>query len=388
MNLNTESWQEFQINNLFTVEYGNSLELDSCEIASDNDEDKVNFVARTRENNGVTAYVKRIDGINPSPAGVITVAGSGSSTLSTFVQEEEFYSGYHLFILVPKGDYSKACKRFIAVCIELDKYKYWYGRQANKTLPFIKIKLPIQHDEEGKPIIDSKHKYSEVGYIPDWCFMEDYIYSLHHTPLTTKNAPGNVPALVIEEWQEFTFNRIFKLKGGFYNKKPEHSLDGNVPFLASTESNNGVTEYYHINDIRAWDKVGNEDNTFDKKIYKGNCIAVTVNGSVCNAYYQNEDFTCSHDITAFYLIGHTMTSHLAEFLCTVIMHEKYRWSYGRKPHDVKKFGKSIIKLPVQYSKDGTPLIDDTHKYSDEGYIPDWKFMDGYIKALPYGDRVE
>ena len=43
--------------------------------------------------------------------------------------------------------------------------------------------------------------------------------------------------------------------------KPEHSIDGNIPFLASTESNNGVTEFYSIEDIRGWDKVGNEDNT-------------------------------------------------------------------------------------------------------------------------------
>lgn len=77
---------------------------------------------------------------------------------------------------------------------------------------------------------------------------------------------------------------VFTLKGGFYNKKPEHSAEGNIPFLASTESNNGVTEFYDIEDIKGWDKVGNEDDTLEKKLYKGNCIAVTVNGSVCNAF--------------------------------------------------------------------------------------------------------
>ncbi len=170
--------------------------------------------------------------------------------------------------------------------------------------------------------------------------------------------------LNVDSWKEFQLTDVFIVKGGFYNKKPEHSIDGRVPFLASTESNNGVTEYYSLDDIKSWNKVGNADNTLDKKIYKGNCIVVTVDGSVCNAFYQKDDFTCSHSVTALYPIGHELTPTQALFVCTVIMKEKYRWSYGRKPHDVKKFGKSIIKLPITKDRN-----------------VDWDFMDKYIKSL-------
>lgn len=172
--------------------------------------------------------------------------------------------------------------------------------------------------------------------------------------------------LNVEDWKEFKLTDVFAVKGGFYNKKPEHSSPGDIPFLASTESNNGVTEYYTLSDIQSWDKVGNPDDTLEKKIYSGNCIAVTVNGSVCNAFYQSKDFTCSHDITVLYAINHNLTLTQALFICTIIMGEKYRWSYGRKPHDVKKFGRSIIKLPV-----------------DDGGNPDWAFMDSYIKTLKH-----
>ena len=387
MKLNMTDWKEFKVNKIFNVEYGNSLELESCELSTDKN-NKVNFVARTRENNGVTAWVKRIEEIPPFPSGLITVAGSGSSTLSTFVQEDEFYSGYHLFVLIPKENLSLECKRFFCVCLEQNKYKYGYGRQANKTLPFIEIKLPIQHNEDGTPYIDDSYKYSDDGYVPDWQFMEDYIKSLHHKPLTTKIVKSNAYSLNHNDWEEFTLNDVFVLKGGFYNKKPEHSIDGKISFLASTEANNGVTEFYSIDDIMEWDKAGNPDNTLDKKMYKGNCIAVTVNGSVCNAFYQIEDFTCSHDITAFYVKKHQMNVYLAMFLCTVITKDKYRWSYGRKPHDVKKFGKSIIKLPIQHNPDGTIFIDETHTYSEKGYVPDWEYMENYIKSLPYGDRLD
>ena len=172
--------------------------------------------------------------------------------------------------------------------------------------------------------------------------------------------------LNVEAWKEFRLTDVFVVKGGFYNKKPEHSIDGRIPFLASTESNNGVTEYYSLEDIKSWDKVGNTDNTLDKKIYKGNCIAVTVNGSVCNAFYQHDNFTCSHDITVLYPINHELTQKQALFICTIIMKEKYRWSYGRKPHDVKKFGRSIIKLPI----------------TREGNI-DWAFMEQFIDTLQH-----
>ena len=187
--------------------------------------------------------------------------------------------------------------------------------------------------------------------------------------------------LNVQEWKEFTLNKVFTLVGGFYNKKPEHSCVGNIPFLASTESNNGVTEYYCLEDIRSWDKVGEPDDTLEKKIYDGNCIAVTVNGSVCNAFYQKDRFTCSHDITVLYLKEHILNVYVGQFICAIIMQDKYRWNYGRKPHDVKKFGKSVFRFPVQHNADGSILIDNSKTYSDDGYIPDWEFMENYIKSL-------
>ena len=45
--------------------------------------------------------------------------------------------------------------------------------------------------------------------------------------------------LDVDGWKEFRLTDIFIVKGGFYNKKPEHSVEGGIPFLASTETNNG-----------------------------------------------------------------------------------------------------------------------------------------------------
>ena len=387
MKIDTKEWKSFYLKDLFNIQMGNGFDKNKL----DEDSPEVNLVSRVSYNNGVDVKVGYVNDVKPFNAGLVTVALGGSYLGSCFVQEEPFYTGQNVAVMEAKyTEMSHSVKIFITGLVRFEcKTKYYaFGRELNTHIRTdFDVKLPVQYNPDGTPVIDNTHRYSEEGYVPDWQWMDDYIKSLHHKPLTTKNTVSFVPNLNVFEWKEFVFNRVFTLKGGFYNKKPEHSIDGKIPFLASTESNNGVTEYYSLEDIYQWDKVGEENFTLDKKIYDGNCIAVTVNGSVCNAFYQAEDFVCSHDITVFYLNGYEMNPQLASFLCTIIMQDKYRWSYGRKPHDVKKFGKSIMKLPIQYNSDGTPVIDNTHKYSDEGYVPDWKWMEDYIKALPYGDRL-
>ena len=78
MNLNDRDWAEFKVSDLFNVKYGVNLELNAC-IESDKTEiDSVNFVARTAENNGISARVMTIDGVEPQKKGLISVAGGGS----------------------------------------------------------------------------------------------------------------------------------------------------------------------------------------------------------------------------------------------------------------------------------------------------------------------
>ena len=127
-----------KISDLFDVKYGVNLELMTCERTSDNDINSVNFVARTSKNNGVTAVVKRIEGVEPQAAGTLSCAGGGS-VLETFVQTKPYYSGRDLYVLIPKFEMTLAEKLYYCMCIKANAYKYNYGRQANKTLRDIEI---------------------------------------------------------------------------------------------------------------------------------------------------------------------------------------------------------------------------------------------------------
>ena len=41
----------------------------------------------------------------------------------------------------------------------------------------------------------------------------------------------------------------------------------------------------------------------------------------------------------------------------------------------------IIRLPVLHNADGSVHIDEEKNYSDNGYIPDWTFMEKYMKNI-------
>lgn len=154
------NWKEFSVSDLFNVVYGVNLELVNCVETTKSDPDAIAFVSRTESNNGVSAYVKPVSGVEPQPENTITVAGGGS-VLATFLQTQPFYSGRDLYLLYPKEAISIPVKLFLVTVIKANKYRYNYGRQANVTLPSLKLRLPSKAD--GKP---------------DWQYMENYIKSL------------------------------------------------------------------------------------------------------------------------------------------------------------------------------------------------------------------
>lgn len=124
---------------IFEVRYGVNLELNRLSI----DPSGINFVSRTARNNGVSAKVRRLPDVQPISAGMLTVAGGGS-VLETFLQTEEFYSGRDLYYLRPLTPLTVEEKLFYCLSIRVNKYRFNYGRQANRTLKDIMIPSKIE----------------------------------------------------------------------------------------------------------------------------------------------------------------------------------------------------------------------------------------------------
>lgn len=172
--LDESSWKDFKVQDIFDLWYGVNLALNACtEI-----DDGVNFVSRTENNNGVSSRIAPVDGLPPQQAGLITTA-TGGSVLSTFLQPSPFYSGRDLYVMKPREEnVGNGAKLFLTTVLEANKFKFNYGRQANKSLPHIKLRLPIKRNSDGTPFIDPKKTFHDDGYIPDWQFMENYIRTL------------------------------------------------------------------------------------------------------------------------------------------------------------------------------------------------------------------
>lgn len=148
------------------------------------------------------------------------------------------------------------------------------------------------------------------------------------------------------QYVTFEMADVFEIVDGYYNKKPPMVESGTIPFLGATQYNNGVTGFTTAENINKWDKIGGmtmQDHS--KRKFKGGCIAITNNGSVGKAYYQQHDFTCSHDITPIYLKHHSLNRHIAMFLIPLLEKSGTSFEYANKWRP-KRMRKSKIMLPI------------------------------------------
>ena len=176
--------------------------------------------------------------------------------------------------------------------------------------------------------------------------------------------------LNVNEWKEFELGYLFNVTKAFaYNQEtfPESQEKDNkhIKCITRTAQNNGCDYYGDIHP--------------DLKIEKGNCLTIGGEGVVC--FYQSTDFVCGTNMSVLRL--EELNEKIGLFLATIINHYSFgRFSYGRA-FNKGQIEKSIIKLPICKNENGQPIIDMSNKYSNQGYIPDFKWMESYIETLNY-----
>lgn len=313
-----------KVQELFEVKYGVNLELNALEKVDYINKNSVRFVSRTAQNNGVSAIVKRVKHITPIKSGTITVA-AGGSVLETFLQPFDYYTGRDVYYLTAKETLSEIEKLYYCACIRQNRYRYNYGRQANRTLKDIMI--------------------PDVSEIPAW------VYEIKTPDYSNIKANfNNKQVCVPYDYKYFRLDEIFDIKKGKRLTKANMS-PGITPFIAAIDKNNGIRQ-----------KVSAEP------IHEGNTITVNYNGSVGEAFYQPYPFYASDDVNVLYPLFN-MTKYSALYIITVIKFEKYRFNYGRKWHK-ERMEKSYIKLPVTSTGD-----------------LDINFMEQFIKTLSYSKLI-
>lgn len=309
---------------LFTPVYGVNLELVNVEECRKNDYNSIRFVSRTEINNGVSAYVRRMVEVPPNPAHTISVAVSGS-VLSSFYQTKEYYSGRDLYYLLPNKKMGKEEMIFYSLCIMANKYKYNYGRAANKTLK--DILLPAEMPNDFKKITFDK------VFVPSEKSILEKQFDLN-----TKN------------WKSFQLSKMFDITGS--KTTPLLELEeygkGKYPYVTTQATNNGVEGFYSF-----YTEEGN---------------VLTVDSAVLGyCSFQPLSFSAS-DHCEKLIPKFTMNKYIALFLVTVMNLEQYRYNYGRKCSQTRM--KEIsVELPTKNGQ------------------PDFEFMENYIKSVSYSSSI-
>jgi len=333
MRINMTEWKEFSVEQLFFVKRGKTLSLENKSVYVGD----IPCINGSSENNGVFCYLSENItemGFELHKAPALSLARVGNAG-KTFVQNSDFFIADNAFSLTLKEKQEIPVYLFISTVLDLETTKYSYGRTISiEKYKNLVIKLPAL--QNGKP---------------DYHFMKNYIDGLQSRPIQTSVSTG-AAELAVNNWRSYSMGSLFDFAKGKRLVKAD-MVSGDVNYLGAISENNGVREKIETDHFQ-----------------RPNCITVNYNGSVGEAFYQSEPFWASDDVNILYAKDFwKMNKYIAMFLITVIKANRYRFGYGRK-WTLEKMKETNIKLPSQ--TDG---------------MPDFIYMENYIKSLPYSDRI-
>lgn len=167
------------------------------------------------------------------------------------------------------------------------------------------------------------------------------------------------------KWKNFLLDKLFTISAGIYHYSDEYDI-GDTPYISASNENNGIKQRINLDPE-----------------FSGNCI---ITGKVgCTTFYQSEDFCATSDVNIFRPKNFELNRKIGLFMTAIInFSENYKWNYGRQCRvgDSKKI---IIKLPTKMNNDEY-VIDPEKIFSDEGYIPDFDFINQFMEYVENGER--
>ncbi len=352
--IDMQEWKPFKIGDLFHLEPTKGK--DSTELVEGND---ISYIGAKKEDNGLMmrCQLKGFeDWVSKGNCIVFICLGAGSAGYATF-QPSDFIGmsgkticGYNEY-LTPLN------AMFIVSILDCERPKYSFGRSwTGDRLRDTIIQLPATC--EGTP---------------DWNYMEWYIKQFRSSPITTKiSSPKR--ELCTDDWKEFYLYKLFNAEmGNGIDAVTTTNDDPKYNYVSRDSNGNGVVDFV--------DEIEGEEP------FPAGAMSLALGGSYLGScFIQKKPFYTAQNV-AVLQEKVPLSDHIKLFIATLIRNEckiKYQ-AFGRElnAHFRKDF---TIKLPVQRDADGI-VIDDTKEFSDEGYIPDWEWMDNYMKSLPYSDRI-
>lgn len=332
--IDTSNWKEFRVGELFNIFLSkDDLKPNELEVGD------TPLISSGQANNGIIAYIVS-DTAKLWSKNTLTVDMFGKC----FYQKQDYYCVSHgrVNILQLKEQKSERVMKFLAAVIEkqTDSFNYTEMCTSNK-LKNIVINLPVSDEKE-----------------PDYRYMEDFMKSMEEKVKNTldkfslKNTSEKIDT---SRWEKYHLYDLFEVSmGNKFDRSKMNELADDVNFVGRSGINNGVA--CSVGFVK--DK--NDDIV---EPYKAGDITIAMGGSIGSSFIQEKDFYTSQNVCVLHTDNPEITYHVKQFIVASISiscnnYEAFVDELNR--HIKTDF---VLYLPTKEDK------------------PDWKYMEGYMKAL-------
>lgn len=162
--------------------------------------------------------------------------------------------------------------------------------------------------------------------------------------------------LDISSWKLFQLSELFNVQKGKRLTKADMK-DGKIRFIGASAINNGITAY-----------ISN-----DEHLHPQNTITLSYNGSIGEAFYQDEIFWASDDVNVLYP-KFEMNREMAFFIIPLLKTAGKRYAFIDK---WKKEDMEKCKIPLPVDKDGNP----DYKYMENHIVNKFDMIKIYLTNL-------
>lgn len=336
--MNFDNWDFFLVSDIFDNLKIKRYQKIPTKIGS------VPFVSSISNNNGIV----KLCTIKANQNHAITVSTNGDC-FDCFWHPYEFCASTDVEILNCKNHImSDNQALFICTVLRRNKEKYWYNfkPKSNKVWE-TKIMLPAK-------IINGQK-------VPDWNFMENYIANIffntlkkYQTKIVQKKEELN-----FYKWAEFKLGRIVNI----------HSTPSGIDKISLNKEGEKIYPYVT--------RSGTKPNGIDSYVPKQNAQInkknqITLGLDTQTVFFQDQDFYTGQNIQI--ISYNEINKYNALFLIGVLrnfIRQKFHW--GGNGATITRLKEMSIFLPA--------------KIINGRKVPDWNFMEKYIKSLPYSDKI-
>lgn len=314
------------------------------------------YVGAKKRDNGVMSSCGYDENLISRGNCIIFICNGEGSVGYCLYMDRPFYASGDL--VLGYNDYlNPYIGMYLVTLLDRERPKYSFGRKYGTHIRETEIPLPATAD--GTPdwvFIENTIKNNLVPSLPvisRSIWMNNFDYS----PLQPDNC-----SLEVNTWKPFRISEIFERFEPTKGTTTDELIVGtDVPYIAAKHTNNGLDMMCSA-----------EDNS--EFISEGNCIVfIQIGaGSAGYALYQGKRFIGMQGKTICAYSIH-LNKYNGLFLATILSKERPKYSFGRSWTGDRLLNTQVLLPAVEVSTDV--------------FMPDWIFMERYMKSLPYSRNV-